>query len=144
MWGTPLEKGVAQGELLGAELNDFMQAVWSYLESQVVGAINGALKLPKWLEELAATEGLEGALDLTAWATSAYTGKYYYEELEGMCRGAGHGVGRDTACYKLALRVHMLASLTQGHWCVLLVVSISLPTPRSIYSSSCSFLPCPT
>ena len=116
VWGSAFEKGEAQGQLLGAELNEFMQSVWNYLEKQIEGDINGVLKLPKWLEKLAADEGLAGALDLTAWATSKYTGKYYYDELEGMCVGAGHGSGHDTPCYKLALRVHMLAGLTQGHW----------------------------
>lgn len=71
--------------------------------------------MPKWLADDIAVLGLDAALDLTAWATSAYTGDYFYAEMEGLCAGAGAGKGRATACFKRVRRVHMLAGLTQGH-----------------------------
>jgi len=58
--------------------------------------------------------GLDGALDLTEWATKQYTGQYFYDELAGLCAGAGLG-GVGSQCYQLAIRVHMIAGLTQGH-----------------------------
>merc|ERR1719197_32559 len=114
VWGSAYERGVAQGTLLGARLHTFLSTVWSYLEGQVEGAINHEkLSLPKWLVKDIADFGLDAALDLTAEVTRAYTGKYFYDELRGLCEGAAQH-GSVTECYNTAVRVHMLAGLTQG------------------------------
>jgi len=56
---------------------------------------------------LIAEMGLDAALDLTYDLSKAYTGPYFFEELQGLSDGSG-------VSYKLLVRVHMIAGLTQG------------------------------
>lgn len=110
VWGTAFEKGEAQGLLYGDRLMPFLSDVWSYLEQQVEQGVTSFVTLPKWLQKLIADVGLDVALDATEWASKAYTGAYIYDELKGLC-----SVVADPSCYRTAVRVHMLAGLTQGH-----------------------------
>jgi len=54
-----------------------------------------------------ATMGLDAALDLTYDLTKHYTGPYFFEELAGIANASG-------VDYKMLLRVHMIAGVTQG------------------------------
>jgi len=110
VWGSAYEKGQAQGQLLRAILPKFLSDVWSYLEDIVEKGIGDFLTLPAWLEKLVADFGLDAALDLTELASRAYSGQYFFDELKGMCDAVG-----TADCYRTAVRLHMLAGLTQGH-----------------------------
>jgi isopenicillin-N N-acyltransferase-like protein len=114
VWGSAYEVGFAQGQLHKSRVPQFLDSVWKYLETQVATAVDKTLPLPAWLLKAIADFGLDAALDLTEWATRSYTGTYFYDELAGLCAGAGLG-GRGSACYQRAVRMHMLAGLTQGH-----------------------------
>src|SRR4051812_39418779 len=103
VWGSGYDAGFAQGQLHKSRLPNFLNDVWSYLESQVVTGIDKELPLPAWLAKAIADFGLDGALDLTEWATRKYTGQYFYDELAGLCAGAGLG-GAGSQCYQLAVR----------------------------------------
>jgi len=110
LWGTPYEKGQAQGLLLANILPTFLNDVWSYLETVVEKGLNQFITLPLWLELLIADIGLDLALDATELAARPFSGDYFYEELKGLCDAVG-----TKDCYKTAVRVHMIAGLTQGH-----------------------------
>lgn len=45
--------------------------------------------LPAWLADAIANAGLDVALDLLMDLTRPYTGKYFYEEMQGLADGAG-------------------------------------------------------
>jgi hypothetical protein len=97
--------GFAQAKLYGGILPDFINNVWNFLKSEVEGALPPSL--PPWLQNWIATMGLDAALDLTYDLSKAYTGPYFFEEMQGMADGSG-------VPYETILRVHMLAGLTQG------------------------------
>eukprot|EP01114_Cavostelium_apophysatum_P002389 TRINITY_DN1212_c0_g1_i1.p1 TRINITY_DN1212_c0_g1~~TRINITY_DN1212_c0_g1_i1.p1 ORF type:complete len:416 (+),score=120.87 TRINITY_DN1212_c0_g1_i1:278-1525(+) len=104
VWGTPYEMGYAQGSILKPTLSVFMQDTWEYLQGEVDAYLGD---LPKWLQDWIADFGLDSALDLTKDATEEYTPQYFYDELKGLSDGCG-------VDYNLIVRVHMIASLTQG------------------------------
>jgi len=110
LWGTAYEKGQAQGQLLAKVLPAFLNDVWSYLESVVESGIDQYIDVPQWLKLLIADVGLDLALDATELAARAFSGDYFYDELKGMCDAVNM-----PDCYSMAVRVHMLAGLTQGH-----------------------------
>lgn len=104
VFGTPQDWGVAQAELLGPVIKEFVDRVWIYLESQVEEVLK---YVPNWLAAWIANLGLDVALDLTYDATEHYTNADIFVELQAACDAAGID-------YKKARRVHMIAGLTQG------------------------------
>jgi isopenicillin-N N-acyltransferase-like protein len=96
--------GYAQGVMLKDYVVPFVNNIWEYLEGQVEEVIKD---VPKWLAKMIADLGLDVALDLTSDITRSFTGKYIYEELQGIADGSGVN-------YKTIMRVHMIAGLTQG------------------------------
>jgi isopenicillin-N N-acyltransferase-like protein len=113
LYGAPYEQGFAQGQLHKTRVAAFLQNSWQYLEQQVAMAIPEWM--PAWLAAEVALVGLEAALDLTELVTRAYTGQYFRDELRGICDGAGLSHDPNFNCYSTAIRLHMLAGLTQGH-----------------------------
>jgi isopenicillin-N N-acyltransferase like protein len=104
VWGSAYQMGEAQGLLLGTRGADFINSVWSYLESQVAEVIK---VLPPYLADLVANMGLEAALDATELITRSYTDPKVYDELKGLAAAGGID-------YHRLVRVHMIAGLTQG------------------------------
>jgi len=71
LYGSMYEMGYAQGELLGDDLTEFLDSVWSYIESEIVNVF------PKWIPKLIAIDIADFvaslALDLTHYVTKLYT-----------------------------------------------------------------------
>lgn len=108
VWGTPYDMGYAQGELMRDKAQQMINAVWMYLEEQVEQAINGTIDIfPKWFLKDVSNLGLEVALDLNIAITKTYTGKYFYEELNGLADASGVDI-------KIIERIHMIGELTKG------------------------------
>lgn len=108
VWGKPYDWGKAQGQLLGEKAVKMMDAVWEYLEDQVIEAINGTVHIFKpWFLKDIADFGLERALDLELSITKKYSGSYFYEEAQGISDGSGLDVQK-------LLRIHMIGELTKG------------------------------
>jgi len=97
--------GYAQGQLYTTTVAGFIEEVWQYMKGQVVDALPGTF--PAWFKNLLATMSLEAALDWTEVMTRPYTGKHIYEELRGLSDGGNID-------YQTLVRVHMIASVTQG------------------------------
>eukprot|EP01091_Cochliopodium_minus_P006819 TRINITY_DN16797_c0_g1_i1.p1 TRINITY_DN16797_c0_g1~~TRINITY_DN16797_c0_g1_i1.p1 ORF type:complete len:455 (-),score=96.14 TRINITY_DN16797_c0_g1_i1:41-1366(-) len=104
VYGTPYQWGVAQGTLLKAPMTKFLTTVWGYFESQVEEVIKW---MPSWLAKMISDLGLDVALDLTYDLTKGYTNPIFYQEIQGLSDATG-------VDYKLIVRVHMIAGLTQG------------------------------
>lgn len=104
VWGTPYEMGFAHGTLLKKELQTLWPTLWKYLESQVEDILKS---LPEWLAKILAQEGLAVTLDLTWEITKAYSGNYFFEELQGIADASG-------VDYKMLRRIHMIGELTKG------------------------------
>jgi len=104
MWGTPYQMGAAHGTLLQAQLHIMVPALWKYLEEQVDVIMK---KVPPEVARMIADEGLDVALDSTYELTRAYTGNYFYQEIQGIADAAG-------VSYDTLRRVHMIGELTKG------------------------------
>ncbi|XP_061188063.1 prolyl 4-hydroxylase subunit alpha-2-like [Saccostrea echinata] len=108
VWGKPYDWGKAQGQLLGDKAVKMMDAVWEYLEDQVIEAINGTVHIFKpWFLKDIADFGLEKALDLELDITRKYSGSYFFEEAQGIADGCGIDLQK-------LLRIHMIGELTKG------------------------------
>lgn len=97
--------GYAYGQLYNGIAAPFIEDVFEYMKKEVMEAIPETF--PEWFRELLAKWGLETALDLTEAMTKPYTGKHIYEELQGLSDGGN-------IPYQTLVRVHMIASVTQG------------------------------
>eukprot|EP01130_Rhizamoeba_saxonica_P006964 TRINITY_DN2789_c0_g1_i1.p1 TRINITY_DN2789_c0_g1~~TRINITY_DN2789_c0_g1_i1.p1 ORF type:complete len:362 (-),score=95.95 TRINITY_DN2789_c0_g1_i1:42-1127(-) len=96
--------GYAQGTLLNEEITEFINNVWIYFEEQIEEVLP---TMPKWIADWIADIGLDLALDATYEMTKYYTSPDVYEEIKGMSDASG-------VDYNTAVRVHMIAGLTQG------------------------------
>lgn len=108
LWGTPYEMGYAHGSLVKDEAFRFIQSVWTYMEQQVVLAINGSVHIFKpWFIKDVADKGLDVALDAEIDVTRPFTGEYFFQEAKGLADATGLD-------YKMILRIHMIGELTKG------------------------------
>ncbi|KAA0153182.1 hypothetical protein FNF27_07763 [Cafeteria roenbergensis] len=104
VWGTPYERGLAQGQMMKEEASAMVNGVWKFMQEQVEDAISG---LPTWFREWIAQVGLEVALDLTRDLTEDFTPQRYYDEMRGLADGAG-------VDYETVVRIHLIGELTKG------------------------------
>ncbi|XP_025105815.1 protein dcd1B-like [Pomacea canaliculata] len=125
IWGTPYEMGRAHGLLMGDKVKIMADAVWSYLEQQIIDPINRTIHLQEWFLEDVANFGLDVALDLELLATDKYTGDYFFEEARGLAEAAGID-------YKKLLRIHMIGELTKGSCSMVGAWGGSVSTPDSL------------
>lgn len=110
LYGTPYEMGYAHGSILNESVSALLNGVYSYLEEQVVEALNGTKdghNLKPFFVELVANLGLAGALEAEVAATSPWTGQYFNEELQGMADATG-------IPFKKIQHIHMIGELTKG------------------------------
>ncbi|KAK3083855.1 hypothetical protein FSP39_004201 [Pinctada imbricata] len=108
VWGTPYDMGFAHGQLVSDKAVRMMDAVWKYLEDQIVQAVNGTVDIFKpWFLRDVANIGLDAALDLELDVTREFTGKYFFEEAQGLADGSGVDLKR-------ILRIHMIGEFTKG------------------------------
>jgi len=104
VYGTPYEMGLAQGQLLKPTVTNFVTSVMSFLEAELGQFINF---LPVWLQEYIEVYGLYATLELTYYATEAYTPTYFYDEIKGLSDGSGID-------YETLLYIHMFPELIQA------------------------------
>ncbi|CAF1459718.1 unnamed protein product [Rotaria sordida] len=108
VWGmNGYDYGFAYGTLLSEQIIQFFPKLYAYLEQEIIDHLEH-LKLPKWLKQLIADEGLAFALDMQNLLAQAYTDPEIYHEL----RGIADATKID---YDLLLRLHMFGELTRGH-----------------------------
>eukprot|EP01127_Copromyxa_protea_P021124 TRINITY_DN7179_c0_g1_i1.p1 TRINITY_DN7179_c0_g1~~TRINITY_DN7179_c0_g1_i1.p1 ORF type:complete len:445 (-),score=71.80 TRINITY_DN7179_c0_g1_i1:193-1527(-) len=105
LYGTPYEMGYAQGELLGPQINQFIDDTWEYFKSQIGGAL--PKYFPPWLSNFIETLGLDAALDFTELAVYDFIDSDIFEEIQGISDASGLE-------YHKIMKVHMIAGLTQG------------------------------
>lgn len=101
--------GKAYGTLMKKELSDMTVSFLDYLEKQVEAFLT---KVPAFLREIIAKEGLHAALDLTHALTAKYTPARFEEELKGIADGSGIDIVQ-------LRRLNLLPELTQAHCTVL-------------------------
>jgi len=104
VYGTPYERGLAQGQMMKEEVTTMVNGVWAYMELQVEQALAG---LPSWLQDWVAAVGLDAALDLTRDLTEPYTPQQFYDEMRGLADGSG-------VDYETVVRIHLIGELTKG------------------------------
>jgi hypothetical protein len=104
LWGTPYEKGYAQGQLYGKVFRDFFFQLWDYF---LVEVSNELENMPPLLAKMVTEQGLERTLDWTYEVTRPYSPDYFYDEMRGLSDASG-------VPYEMVVRVHMLPELTKG------------------------------
>lgn len=123
LWGDAQQWGTAQGELLGSTLINFLTSTWSYFQEQIDQVIPylpvcNCSNSPQGLQNEIATIGLDAALDATYYASVEYTDPDIYTELQAMVTAAGgdssYALVTHCRIYWIAVKVHMIAGLTQG------------------------------
>ncbi|CAF4856799.1 unnamed protein product, partial [Rotaria sp. Silwood1] len=97
--------GFAYGTLLSEQIIHFFPKLYAYLEQEIIDHLEH-LKLPKWLKQLIADEGLAFALDMLNLLAQPYVDPEIYREL----RGIADATKID---YDLLLRLHMFCELTR-------------------------------
>jgi len=107
VWGSnAYEMGLAQGQLLGPVLREFVERSWIYLKSNAVQAMTDD-RVPLWAKSLIAEHGMERALDWTIEKTANYTPASYVDELKGIADGSG-------VDYDKLYRLNMFPELTKA------------------------------
>jgi len=125
VWGDAYHMGYAQGELMNDKAKQMIDAVWAYLEEQVMDPINKTIHLREWFLKDIADFGLDAALDLELMVTRSYTGQYFFEEARGLSDAAGID-------YQKLLRIHMIGELTKGSCSMIGSWGSALKTPNSL------------
>jgi len=106
VWGTPYEKGYAQGTLLSKRLHTCTKAYYQYILESMAGPLNET-GLPWSVIEQIEGAALNISLDIVTAKTKPYSGEWYDEELRGMADASG--VDHD-----LLRRFQMFGELTGG------------------------------
>ena len=107
VWGdNAYEMGLAQGQLLGPKLREFVDKSWIYLKSNTVQAMTDD-RVPLWAKSLITEHGMERALDWTIEKTANYTPASYVDELKGIADGSG-------VDYDKLYRLNMFPELTKA------------------------------
>ncbi|CAF1325629.1 unnamed protein product [Rotaria sp. Silwood1] len=119
VWGmNGYEYGFAYGTLLSEQIIQFFPKAYAYLEKDIIDHLE-SLKLPKWVKQLIADEGLAFALDMQNSLAQVYVDPEIYREL--------HGIADATKIdYDLLLRLHMFGELTRGYIGVLTGMSSTM------------------
>jgi hypothetical protein len=109
LWGNAYQKGFARGQLHKEDMPKFMDRVWAYFESEILGFVNGSVTslIPVGVLMWISNVGLDTALDLTYAATSKYTGSYFIDEMQGMADATHYPIER-------IRRIHMIGEVTKG------------------------------
>ncbi|KAM9961271.1 hypothetical protein ACTFIR_004109 [Dictyostelium discoideum] len=108
LYGTPYQRGLAQGQLLKSEINDIFDNFFGYITVMVNELVTKyADYLPKFLVDALEEGGVGLALDITADLTKKYTPKSFFEEMQGIADGSGIE-------YKTILRLHMFPELIKA------------------------------
>ncbi|CAF2713755.1 unnamed protein product [Rotaria sp. Silwood2] len=108
VWGmNGYDYGFAYGTLLSEQIRQFFPKAYAYLEQEVMDHLDH-LKLPKWLKQLIADEGLAFALDMQNSLAQSYVDPEIYRELSGIADAT-------KIDYDLLLRLHTFGELTRGN-----------------------------
>lgn len=126
LYGTPYEMGFAHGSLQRVRMTTFINSVYDYIDDNIVDAINGTIPwFPASWAKLIAQFGIDLVLDIEIAATEKFTGKYIFEELQGMAAATGMDVKR-------IQRIHLFGELTKGDCSMFGAWGKAIPTGYSL------------
>ena len=104
LWGSPYEKGFAQGTLMKRQVRQFVYSTWAYLSGALIWDGD---KIPKAAKEILILKGIDAALDWTSDVTAKFTSADYTDEVKGLSDASG-------VSYDLLWRLQMFAELTKA------------------------------
>jgi len=105
-YGTPYQMGYAQGLLFKDKITEMVPRFIQYMDSQIEVYLQW---LPKFLQDIVATDGIEAALALTAELTAPYTPAHFTEELQGLADALNGSVS-----YQRMLNLQMFPELIKA------------------------------
>ncbi|EGC40223.1 hypothetical protein DICPUDRAFT_146951 [Dictyostelium purpureum] len=108
LFGTPYQRGFAQGQLLKSQMHDIYDNFFNYITIMVNDLISKyADYLPKFLIDAIEKGGVKLALDITAELTKKHTPEHFFEEMRGLADGSG-------VAYNTILQLHMFPELIKA------------------------------
>merc|ERR1712066_155088 len=114
VWGNAYEMGYWHGKLMADDINQFMPAVYKYLEDEAYDeCVESDIKPLNRIcinEDVARNiidQGLDAALDWEIEKTAPYTPEHVEIEMQGVADGSGCSLD-------LIRRIHMLGELTKA------------------------------
>jgi len=105
LYGTPYEKGFAQGTLLKGELHQFVHETFSYLTSMIVDGADD--RFPKAILDIIVRFGMKEALDWNAKVTKPFTPDSFLQELHGIADASG-------VSYEMLLQLNLFPEITKA------------------------------
>jgi hypothetical protein len=105
VYGTPYEKGYAQGELMKEYLTKFIHTTFQYLTAMVVDEMDD--RFPKAVRELIVRFGMKEALGWCAKVTKPFTANSYFEEIQGIADASG-------VSYDLLIQLNLFPEITKA------------------------------
>lgn len=89
LWGTPYQRGVAQGQLLSDDVKAITAMIIPYIEQLVKANVPG---IPSWIVDLLIQYGAPVLLQLSWSWTLPFTPSEYTDEIQGIADGSGVAV----------------------------------------------------
>ena len=105
VYGTPYDKGFAQGTLIKEEIKRFVHDTFAYLTSMVVDSMDD--RFPKAVRELIVRFGMKEALSWCAKVTAPFTPQSFFDELHGIADASG-------VPYDTLLQLNLFAEITKA------------------------------
>ena len=105
VYGTPYEKGFAQGTLIKDELHQFVHDTFAYLTSMIVGENDD--RFPKAILDLIVRFGMKKALDWNAKVTKEFTPESFFQEMQGIADASG-------VEYEMLLQLNLFPEITKA------------------------------
>lgn len=106
VWGSPYERGFAQGQLVKDRVAAFVNQTYNYIITQAVDAWPGDFFSPQ-IKALIVAIGIEAALDWNIGVTKAWTSQAVLDEVRGLADASG-------VDYKQILRLNFFPELTKA------------------------------
>jgi len=105
VYGTPYEKGFAQGTLIKEELHKFVHDTFAYLTSMIVGENDD--RFSKAILDLIVRFGMKKALDWNAKVTKEFTPESFFQEMQGIADASG-------VEYEMLLQLNLFPEITKA------------------------------
>ena len=105
LYGTPYEKGFAQGSIIKEEVQAFVHKTFAYLISMVVDSMDD--RFPKIVRDKIVQFGMKEALAWCAKVTAPFTPQAYFDEIRGLSDASG-------VDYNLLMQLNLFPEITKA------------------------------
>lgn len=105
LYGTPYQKGFAQGSLIREEVRAFVHKTFAYLITMVVDSMDD--RFPKIVRDKIVQFGMKEALAWCAKVTAVFTPQAYFDEIRGLADASG-------VDYDMLMQINLFPEITKA------------------------------